>query len=182
MTSSPDCLVQIEEGRNITKQLATQNYSKQEQTIFSSITKNSNMFSKSPIIHLLNINSNEQEKKNNDIALTIVNKLDFIMSTIERLVNAQEKITMSMYHVHQRINMCRNEINLMNELMIDKVCPYVIELSGAFIGKNEQATRKIQCLLNRLKHVKQTATSITSYRRASISLHFPSKESVRSDI
>ena len=130
------------------------------------------MYSRSPTIHLLNINSNEKEKTNTDITPTIVNKIDLITSKIEQLVNEQEKI-MSIHHVHQRINMCRKEVSLMNELMIDKVCPYVIELSEAFIGKNKQASKeKMQSLLNRSNHdVKQTTTAITSYQKANIGLH-----------
>ena len=185
MAGSPDCPVKIEERRNITKQLATPNYSKQEQTTYSSITKNSNMFSKSPTTHLLSINSNQKQKTNTDITPTIVNELDLIMSKINQLVDEQEKITMSIHHVHQRINMCRREISLMNELMVDKVCPYVIELSETFIGKNKQpAKEKIQSLLNRFKHdVKQTTTSISSYKKANICLHdFSLNESVYSDI
>ena len=184
MAGSSDCLVKIEERRSITKQLTTQNHSKQEQTKYSSIAKKSNMFSKSLTTHLLNINSNEQEKKNMDIAPTIVNKLNLITSKIEQLVNEQET-TMNIYNVHQLINMCRREISLMNELMIDKVCPYVVELSEAFIGKNKQAAKeKIQSLLNRFKHdLNHTTASITSYPRASIRLHdFFSSEFISSDI
>ena len=122
---------------------------------------------------------------NTDITPTIVNKLDLIMSKINQLVDEQEKITMSIHHVHQRINICRKEIRLMNELMIDKVCPYVIELSETFIGKNKQAAKeKIQSLLNRFKRdVKQKTMSISSYQKANIGLHDLSlNESICSDI
>ena len=80
MVGSADCPVKIEERRNITKQLTTLNYSKQEQTTYSSVAKNSNMLSRNPTTHLSSINSNEKEKTNAHITPTIVNKLDLIMS------------------------------------------------------------------------------------------------------
>lgn len=73
--------------------------------------------------------------------LDISNKLDLLMLKVEHLSMEQTKINSSINNVNQLINQCHLENKLMKEFILNKLCPYVCQLSETFLGKCKPADK-----------------------------------------
>jgi hypothetical protein len=73
----------------------------------------------------------------------------------------------------------------MKEFILNKFCPYVYQLSEAFLGKNKQVEKdKLRTLFIQFKHDSKEAAKSTDYdQRSNVSLpNSSSNESIGNDV
>jgi hypothetical protein len=186
MAGNPNCPAKIEERRkyhtNITS--STTNNQKQVNSSSSVWTANGIKFN----THIRPPSPMENAQVNADqgvVFLDISKKLDLMMIKMEHLSAEQSKINLSINNSNQLINQCHKEINSMKEFIMNKFCPYVYQLSEAFLGKNKQVEKdKLRSLFIQFKLDSKEAAKSTDYdQRSNVSLpNSSSNESIGNDV
>jgi hypothetical protein len=186
MAGNPNCPTKIEERRKYQNNIsssAINNKSRQENPSASVWTTNQS--TRNIPIRLSTAIETVQENTDPSTIFDISKKLDLIMNKIELMSTEQAKIHSSIYDTNQFVNSCYKKIDLMKEFIMNKLCPFVCELSDAFLGKNKQVEKdRLRPLLVQFKHDSKEVNKSTVFdSRAHVILpNSSSNESISNDL
>ncbi|CAF4991344.1 unnamed protein product, partial [Rotaria magnacalcarata] len=159
LTGSPNCPIKIDERRKYQNSIISSINNKIKQQNFSSSVWATNEHQR----NLTGLTSNSietvQARVDTSAFLDISMKLDLLMIKIEHLTSEQAKMNSSINHANQLINSCNKQINETKEFLMNRLCPFVCELSDAFLGKNKQVEKdRLRPLFLQFKHDLNEAT------------------------
>ncbi|CAF3374466.1 unnamed protein product [Rotaria sp. Silwood2] len=161
MVGNPNCPKKIEERSKYQNSISTSINNKPKQDNLSSVWTTNQPKRNTPI-RLSSSIENVQETFDKSVILDISKKLDLLMTKIELFSTEQVKINSSLNNMNQLINSCYKEVNLMKEFPMNSVCPFVCELSDAFLGKSKQVEKdRLRPLLVKFKQDFKEATKST---------------------
>lgn len=82
----------------------------------------------------------------------ITTKLDLIMSKLDALATQQAVTHANMIKMNQQIILYHNKLDTMKHFVLNNICPFIEELSEAFVNKiNNQSREKLSVLFEEFK-------------------------------
>jgi hypothetical protein len=161
MAGSPNCPVKVEERRKHQSNTIPSFNNKPIQEKSSSSVWTTNERRRNTSVNLSspvqNVLMNVEQNTMSDIS----KKLDLIMIKIEHLSIEQATTNSSITNAYQLINSCQKDINFIKEFIMNSVCPFVCDLSNAFLGKSKQAEQdRLRPLFAQFKHQFEEATKV----------------------
>ncbi|CAF3948669.1 unnamed protein product [Rotaria sp. Silwood1] len=181
---NPNCPIKIEEGRRYQNSISSTTNNKSNEENLPSFVWTTNQPKRNTPIHPSSASENIQENTNANAILDISKKLDLLMIKIEHLSTEQAKINSSTHNSIQLLTSCHKEINLLKEFILNKFCPFVCEMSDAFLGKSKQVEKdRLRPLLIQFKQDFKEATKSTAFdtRTNAILPNSSSNESISDD-
>ncbi|CAF4389064.1 unnamed protein product [Rotaria socialis] len=106
---------------------------KSKQNVFTTTACTTNELKCITPIHPRNSFENGHENIDSNVMCNISKKLDLLMVKIKYLSIEQTKMNSTIHNANELINACHREINLMKEFILNKICPFVCELSDALL-------------------------------------------------
>ena len=185
LAGSPNCPIKIDARRKYQNSISSSiNKTTKLQNASSSVWSTNEHQRIAPVLKSSSSDT-VQASGNTSMVLDLSKKIDLLMIKIENLATEQAKLNYSTNNAIHLINECNKQINIIQEFVMNKFCPFVFEICEAFIGHNKKVkTNELKSSLPQLKKDWKIATkSIVSSSRSNVSLTNSSpNESISNDI